>query len=78
MKHARTISLAVLSAAVLGVVGIAATSLAAKPGGGGGGGGPRLCPDVYAPVLCPNGKVYPNSCYAERAGQTNCVPYGPI
>lgn len=76
MKHARILSLAVLAVSVLGVAGLATTSLAARPGGG--GGGPKLCPDVYAPVLCPNGKVYPNSCYASRAGQTNCVPYGDI
>jgi hypothetical protein len=41
----------------------------AAPGGG-------LCPDVYAPVICSNGRVYSNSCYAGRAGATGCVPYG--
>ncbi|HYE60411.1 MAG TPA: hypothetical protein VD997_00315 [Phycisphaerales bacterium] len=39
---------------------------------------PCLCIDVYMPVLCPNGVVYSNSCYAGCAGQTNCVPlYDP-
>ena len=30
-------------------------------------GGPNLCPDIYAPVICSNGKVYPNQCYADKA-----------
>lgn len=34
------------------------------------------CLDVWKPVLCPNGQVYSNSCYAAKACQTNCVPYG--
>lgn len=38
--------------------------------------GPTYCPDVYAPVICSNGRVYSNSCYASRAGATGCVPYG--
>ena len=41
-------------------------------------GGPPLCPDIYAPVLCSNGKIYPNQCYADRAKAKNCVPYGDI
>jgi hypothetical protein len=34
------------------------------------------CLDVWRPVICPNGQVYSNSCYASKACQTNCVPYG--
>ena len=34
------------------------------------------CLDVWKPVICPNGQVYSNSCYAAKACQTNCVPYG--
>lgn len=41
-------------------------------------GGPPLCPDIYAPVICSNGKIYPNQCYADRAKAKNCVPYGDI
>ncbi len=33
------------------------------------------CPMIYAPVLCPNGQVYSNSCFARCEGQTNCVPF---
>lgn len=32
-----------------------------------------LCPDVYDPVTCSNGKTYSNSCYAYVACATGCV-----
>jgi hypothetical protein len=38
--------------------------------------GPKICPLIYAPVLCSNGKVYPNQCYADKAHAKDCVPYG--
>ena len=38
--------------------------------------GPRLCPDIYAPVICSNGKTYPNQCYANRVCATGCVSTG--
>jgi hypothetical protein len=44
----------------------------------GGCGKGYECLDVYKPVLCPNGQVYSNSCYAAKACQTNCVPYGDV
>ena len=37
-----------------------------------------LCPDIYNPVICSNGKVYSNSCYAYVACATGCVPYGEV
>ena len=40
--------------------------------------GPPVCPEIYAPVICSNGKVYPNQCFADRAHAKNCVPYGGI
>jgi hypothetical protein len=69
------------------VVGSAAAGLvvlAKPPGGGGGGGGigggcPRqgiYCLDVWNPVICSDGVVYSNSCYAYVACATGCVPYG--
>lgn len=68
----------------LGVVAFVATndSSAARPGGGGGPkctGCPRpcvACTDVYDPVICSNGQVYSNSCYAYVACASGCVPYG--
>ena len=37
---------------------------------------PILCTDNWNPVICSNGVVYSNSCYAYRACATGCVPYG--
>lgn len=37
--------------------------------------GPDACLDVWRPVICPNGVVYSNACYAAKACQKNCTPY---
>jgi len=37
-----------------------------------------LCPDIYAPVTCSNGKTYPNLCVAQCQKAKNCVPTGDI
>ncbi|HEV7506275.1 MAG TPA: hypothetical protein VGS07_15320 [Thermoanaerobaculia bacterium] len=34
------------------------------------------CIEVYQPVICSNGIVYGNSCFAYLACATGCVPYG--
>ncbi len=36
---------------------------------------PCICPMVYAPVICSNGYVYSNACFAGCDGATGCVPY---
>jgi hypothetical protein len=36
------------------------------------------CLDVWDPVICSNGVIYSNSCYAYRACATGCVPYGAV
>jgi hypothetical protein len=37
--------------------------------------GPRcVCPAVYSPVRCSNGKTYSNLCYANCAHATGCEP----
>jgi len=33
-----------------------------------------ICPKLYAPVICDNGKIYPNPCYAECRNAEGCVP----
>ena len=33
-----------------------------------------ICPKVYAPVICDNGKTYPNLCVANCKHAENCVP----
>jgi hypothetical protein len=38
--------------------------------------GPRICPELYAPVICSNGRTYSNQCYADRACATGCVSTG--
>ena len=53
----------------------AAVSLGVQPAQAVCGGG-FLCPDVWKPVICSNGQVYSNSCYASAACATGCVPYG--
>ena len=37
-----------------------------------------ICPQVYAPVECDHGKVYPNQCVADCRNARNCVPIGAI
>ena len=37
-----------------------------------------ICPQLYAPVLCDNGKTYVNPCYASCAHAKNCVPTGDV
>jgi hypothetical protein len=66
--------------AVLGL-GVTVTD-AFGQGRGGGGGTPScsnwnlVCPDVWDPVICDDGQVYSNQCYADRACATGCEPYG--
>jgi hypothetical protein len=37
-----------------------------------------ICPAIYDPVICDNGRVYSNSCFAQADCATNCVPYGGV
>jgi len=66
-----------LGSIILAAAVTATTALAAGPAGG-KGCGPRNCLDVWRPVLCPNGQIYSNDCYAARACQTGCTPAGAI
>ncbi len=66
---------AVVAVCVIGLDATANKAEAKKPVGG-GGGGPIYCLDVWRPVLCPDGNIYSNDCYALRAGQTGCIPWG--
>lgn len=73
-KYVRPVSMSVVAAGVLAVIGVATSSYAGPPFGG--GCGPRYCLDVWRPVICSDGRVYSNDCYAARACATGCVPYG--
>lgn len=56
---------------IITAIGVGANTATAR-----GPCGPRNCLDVWNPVICSNGVVYSNSCYAARACATGCVPYG--
>lgn len=71
MKNAKNLSVACALVAAAAVVAVATTALAARPPKN-----PPSCPDVYAPVICADGNIYSNGCYASIAGQKNCVPWG--
>ena len=73
--NVKKLSMLGVAAAVCAVTGFAAVTLAAGPIGGGCNKG-VYCLDVWRPVICPNGQVYSNSCYAAKACQKNCVPWG--
>lgn len=70
MKKFKLIALAVaLSAGTLSI----ATTTEAKPKC------PRegiFCPTYYDPVICSDGQIYSNACFASVACATGCVPYG--
>jgi len=72
---------------ILIVTGVALGLMAGGILGGKGiptqGGGPQVqpsaearCPLVYAPVICDNGKTYPNQCVADQHHAKNCRPLG--
>jgi hypothetical protein len=75
---------ALVGVIVFGALAVLAThdAVAGKGGKGGGGDGdkcPRtgiFCLDVWDPVICDDGNVYSNSCYAYVACATGCEPYG--
>lgn len=67
----------VLLAALVGSLVVGTYAYAKRPIPG--SGCPRYgiyCLDVWDPVICSNGVVYSNSCYAYVACATGCVPYG--
>ncbi|MGH7244254.1 MAG: hypothetical protein ACREJD_12645 [Phycisphaerales bacterium] len=69
IKTKKKLGMSTFAACVIGVAAYAGSALAVRPHD------PPACPDVYAPVICSNGYVYGNGCYAFLAGATNCVPY---
>jgi hypothetical protein len=72
MRNAKKVSMMLLALSVATVVVSATRALALPPIQPICGS--RICPDNIAPVICPNGKEYINSCYAAQACQKNCVP----
>ncbi|MFO0857710.1 MAG: hypothetical protein U0640_10185 [Phycisphaerales bacterium] len=70
-KLVSRLGFAALAVTILGAIGVGASTATAV-----GPCGPRNCLDVWRPVICSNGVVYSNSCYAARACATGCVPWG--
>jgi hypothetical protein len=38
----------------------------------------NACPAVYDPVICNDGVIYSNACYAREACAHGCKPYNPV
>ena len=67
----------VLLFVVMAALAFTATAYAKKPGGGGGPCHPDImCPMIWDPVICEDGKIYSNSCVAYVWCQTDCEPAG--
>lgn len=69
----RTISKGIFAATMLGALGLGLTALSTEAEAFPGPISP--CPFIYAPVVCDDGNVYTNQCFADGAGATGCIPY---
>jgi hypothetical protein len=72
MKRFFTVAALFLAVASLSVAAVTLITATATPAVAGG----CLCPQIYAPVICDGGKIYPNQCEADCHHAKNCVPYG--
>ena len=59
---------------LVGVASVAGVAGMVALGGNAEAGVRTICPRVYAPVTCSNGKTYTNSCVAKINHATDCVP----
>lgn len=75
MKRTRLVSKALLAVTLaLGSLSVAPVS-EAKPKCPTSG---IICTTQYDPVICANGKVYSNACFATADCAVGCVPYGVV
>jgi hypothetical protein len=73
----RHLQIAFIVLCVAFLVAGAVTFAKGKPGGTKPCKPPLIqCLDVWNPVICSDGNVYSNACYAKRACATGCVPLG--
>jgi hypothetical protein len=73
----RNIQIALIVLFVLVLVAGAATFAKGKPGGVKPCKYSMIyCLDVWDPVVCDDGRVYSNACYARRACATGCTSTG--
>jgi Kazal-type serine protease inhibitor-like protein len=73
MRLARILGRSLVAVIVFGALTVGSLSLFTEARAFGG----CICPQIYAPVKCSNGKTYTNGCYASCAHATGCVPVGP-
>jgi len=82
MKRVVPVMMVVLILVVVAAGWFTAAAYAKKPGGGGDDGCPRniFCPTYWDPVICDDGKIYSNECFAYAACATGCesLGQGPI
>ncbi len=57
-----------LAMSVASVILVAVTATPVEAAGG------CTCPQIYAPVICSNGKTYPNLCVAKCHHADGCIP----
>jgi hypothetical protein len=77
MKRLVPVMKVLLLVLVVGAMACGGLAYAKKPGSGDGPCHPEImCPMVWDPVLCPDGKIYSNACVAFVWCQTNCEPIG--
>ena len=59
---------------MVGVASVAAAAGVLALGGRAEAAGGCLCPRIYAPVTCSNGRTYANPCIAKCNRATECEP----
>ena len=69
-KFSMTVLLVAVMFVALSIASVILVAVTATPVEAGG----CKCPLVYAPVLCSNGKTYPNLCVAQCHHSSGCVP----
>jgi len=74
MKRTRIVGRLLVALVAFAALSIGSVSLIPEARAVGGG---CICPMIYAPVKCSNGKTYSNGCVASCAHATGCVPVGP-
>lgn len=62
-------------AVFVGVAGVGALALMSPPTEA---KGRCICPQIYAPVECDNGRTFANQCPADCRNAKNCVPVGGL
>ena len=75
MTRASFIPKIAFAIALTGAIGATSVSFAApkcKPDPN------AICPFIYSPVICSNGQVYSNQCFADAACAAGCVPYNGV